>query len=170
MKRIFTNLKAYASAAMAVALMGVAALGVSCQYDDTAIYNELEGVKGDLDGVKGDLAELEQRVAALETKLNNEVAGLQALIVTAKTEILDEVNGKFVTVNGSIEDLEEALAAKYAELAKKDGELAAQLTALEGTVGGLISAKQNSNGEWVLTLSTGQEITIYPRPNRPTTV
>ena len=163
MKRIFTNLKAYASAAMAVALMGVAALGVSCTYDDTAIYDELEGVKGDLDGVKGDLAELEQRVAALETKVNNEVAGLQALIVTAKTEILDEVDGKFVTVNGSIEDLEEALAAKYAELAKKDGELAAQLTALEGTVGGLISAKQNSNGEWVLTLSTGQEITIYPQ-------
>lgn len=163
MKRIFTNLKAYASVAMAIAVMGVAAFGVSCTYDDTALRGEIEGVKGDLDGVKEDLATLEARVAALETKLNNEVAGLQALIVTAKTEILDEVDGKFVAVNGSVEDLAEALAAKYAELAAKDAELAGQLTALEGQVGGLISAKQNSNGEWVLTLSGGQEITIYPK-------
>ncbi len=163
MKRIFTNLKAYASVAMAIAVMGVAALGVSCKYDDTAIYDEIEGVKGDLDGVKEDLATLEARVAALETKLNNEVAGLQALIVTAKTEILDEVDGKIVAVNGSVEDLAEALAAKYAELAAKDATLAAQLTALETAVGQVISASQKSTGEWVLTLSDGKEITIYPQ-------
>ncbi|MBQ8335646.1 MAG: hypothetical protein IJY45_05685, partial [Tidjanibacter sp.] len=106
MKRIFTNLKAYASVAMAIAVMGVAALGVSCKYDDTAIYDEIESVKGDLDGVKGDLAELEERVAKLETKVNTEVAALQALVVTAKTEILDEVDDKFAVVNGTVEEIE----------------------------------------------------------------
>lgn len=152
MKRILTNLKAYASAAMAVAVMGVAALGVSCKYDDTAIYDEISGVKGDL-------AALEERVVKLEQKLNTEITGLQALIVTAKQEVLDEVDGKFATVNGSIEDLNE----KYAALAAENKELAEQLIALESAVGQVITAKQNVNGEWVLTLSDGKEITIYPK-------
>lgn len=163
MKRIFTNLKAYASVAMAIAVMGVAALGVSCKYDDTAIYDEIEGVKGDLDGVKGDLAELEERVAKLETKVNTEVAALQALVVTAKTEILDEVDDKFAVVNGTVEEIEAALAEKYAELAAKDKELADQLATMEAAIGKVITAQQKATGEWVLTLSDGKEITVYPQ-------
>lgn len=63
MKRFFRNLKTLAL----VALVGVATLATSCAKDD-------------IDQIKADLSDLTERVDALETRLNEEVAALKALI------------------------------------------------------------------------------------------
>ena len=84
MRKIFTTLKSVVAATVISAM----ALATSCSYDDTAIKNDVEKIKGDL-------ATLTQRVDALEDKLDEQVKGLQDLI-----------NGKVVvtgveTVNGT---------------------------------------------------------------------
>ena len=64
MKRFLLNVKAMFAAIALVAT--VATLSVSCQYDDTGIWDKI--------------GQLEQDIAALQERLDTELAALQALI------------------------------------------------------------------------------------------
>lgn len=86
MKRFFRNLKSLAM----VAMMGVAALSVSCaeEYDDTEIKQSIE--------------DLYARVEALEIKLNSEVATLKSLIDSKIAAATEEVNGAIADLRADI--------------------------------------------------------------------
>ena len=69
MRKIYSTLKSVVAATLVAAM----AFAASCSYDDTAIKNDVEQIKVDL-------AALTERVANLESKLQNEIDAVKALI------------------------------------------------------------------------------------------
>lgn len=90
MKRFFTNLKSLASKAMVVAMVGGAALAVSCSeaYDDTDL--------------KQQVADLAERVADLEDRMNEEFEALRSLIdeKVAFAEVKEDGSWAFTLASG----------------------------------------------------------------------
>lgn len=84
MRKIFTNLKSV----VALAVVAAMTLSVSCMYDDTALTKRV-------DKVEKDLAALTKKVNELETKINDEVASLTALIngKAVVTSVETDANG-----------------------------------------------------------------------------
>ena len=86
MKRFLLNVKAMFAAIALVAT--VATLSVSCQYDDTGIWDKI--------------GQLEQDIAALQERLDTELAALQALIngqVTVKDVQQQSDGSKLITLS-----------------------------------------------------------------------
>ncbi|MBQ9075732.1 MAG: hypothetical protein IJY32_07205, partial [Mogibacterium sp.] len=82
---------------------------------------------------------------------------------------LEEVRKDLSDLEQRVTDLEEKLntdlAALQTLLEGKIAAVAGDLTELEGKVDGLVTVKeckQNSNGEWEVTLTDGTKFTVYP--------
>ena len=136
----------------------VAAFAVSSCYDDSKLWEGLEG--------------LEQRVAALEEKLNSEVkainttlgalksadekltADIAAVVADVKkaNEIISKLDAADGTINGRIDDLEKALSTFKSDAEKKIAEVLAQVA--------VVKVEKNAAGNYILTFADGNTLEV----------
>lgn len=86
MRKFFTNIKAIATSMVVIAL--VAGSVTSCKYDDTALWNEINGIK--------------QELADLRLEVENELNAVKDLLAGLKTikEVKQDNNGnKIITLS-----------------------------------------------------------------------